>query len=102
MTATFVPRRHADGTLRIDLTITHSLGAEDLVKVLASAHRATSPGELPMLRYTDAVAVLRRELRCDAPFLWREAFNDRSQHADALETWAAGEVSRIFPALSPA
>lgn len=102
MTATFQPRRHADGSVRIEVTVTYALRADDLAQVLASAHRATTPSALPMLRYTDAVTQLRRELRTrggDAPFRWRDDSPEEDQDARTRETWARGEVHRLFPAL---
>ncbi|WP_431983825.1 hypothetical protein [Streptomyces qinglanensis] len=102
MTATFQPRRHADGSVHIEVTVTYALRAGDLTQVLASAHRAIAPSALPLLRYTDAVTQLRRELRSrggEAPFHWRDSFLEDDQNAKALETWARGEVHRLFPAL---
>lgn len=102
MTATFTSRCHPDGSPCIEITVTYALRALDLAQLLASAHRTTDPAELPMLRYTDAVTTLRRELRGrggDAPFSWRNDFTDDDQGAEVLEAWARGEVARLFPAL---
>ncbi|MFD3422072.1 hypothetical protein [Streptomyces decoyicus] len=105
MTATFIPRHYTDGSVRIDVTVTYSLRALGLAQILASAHRTTETASLPKLRYTEAVAVLRRELRTkggDAPLFWRDDFTDDEQAADALAQWAREEVTRVFPALGPA
>ncbi|MEW2434254.1 hypothetical protein AB0952_08735 [Streptomyces caniferus] len=105
MPATFVPRRYDDGSVRIDVTVTYALRGRDLVQLLASAYRTTDADSLPKLRYTETVAVLRRELRakgCDAPFFWRDHFTDDDQTADHLEQWARKEIARTFPALGPA
>jgi hypothetical protein len=104
--ATFVPRTHDDGSLRIDLTLTHSLTALDLVQLLCSAHRTTALDSLPLHPYTALVHTLRTELRergALEPFRWRTALTETGHHAraDALETWARAEVTRLFPALGP-
>ncbi|MFJ8676812.1 hypothetical protein [Streptomyces sp. NPDC093589] len=102
MTATFTPRAYGDGSIRIDVTVSHLLRALDLVQLLASAYRTTDADSLPKLRYTEAVAVLRGELRAkgvDAPFFWRDDFTDDDQAADLLEQWARKEIARVFPAL---
>ncbi|MCX4405883.1 MULTISPECIES: hypothetical protein [unclassified Streptomyces] len=66
MTSTFVPYRYryryrTDGLLRIRVTVAHPLRADDIA-LLASAHREMVPDELPLLRYTDAVHIIRTEL----------------------------------------
>lgn len=106
MTSTFVPYRdRTDGALRIRMTVAYPLRADDIVALLASAHRDTKPDELPLLRYTDAVHAIRTELierGGKAPFRWRTAVEDTAgaAQADALEKWAREEVRRNFPALS--
>ncbi|MFI8932419.1 hypothetical protein ACIG3E_32745 [Streptomyces sp. NPDC053474] len=105
MTAAFTPRRHSDGTIRIDITVTYSLRATDLAQILASAHRTTCSDALPLLRYTDAVKTVRGELRArggDAPLLWRADSGKDEREANALALWAYSEITRLFPALTPA
>ncbi|EGX57912.1 MULTISPECIES: hypothetical protein [Streptomyces] len=107
MTSTFVPYRDPnDRRLRIRMTVEFPLLADDIAQVLASAHREKAPDELPLLRYTDAVHVIRTELierGGKAPFRWRTAVERTAgtAQADALEKWAREEVRRNFPALSP-
>lgn len=106
MTSTFVPYLdQTDGALRIRMTVAYPLRADDVAAILASAHREKAPAELPLLRYTDAVHIIRTELierGGKAPFLWRTTAEGTAgtAHADALETWAREEVRRNFPALS--
>ncbi|WP_019061405.1 hypothetical protein [Streptomyces prunicolor] len=106
MTSTFVPYRdRTDGALRIRMTVAYPLRANDVVAILASAHRENAPDELPLLRYTDVVHIIRTELverGGKTPFLWRTTVEGAAStaYADALETWAREEVRRNFPALS--
>ncbi|MFD9040904.1 hypothetical protein [Streptomyces bottropensis] len=106
MTSTFVPYRdQTDGSLRIRMTVAYPMSADEVVALLASAHRDKTPDELPLLRYTDAVHVIRTELierGGKAPLQWRTTVERKagSAHADALEKWAREEVRRNFPALS--
>ncbi|MER6367133.1 hypothetical protein ABT255_01930 [Streptomyces mirabilis] len=62
MTSTFVPYRYrTGGLLRIRVTVAYPLRADDIA-LLASAHQEMVPDELPLLRYTDAVHIIRTEL----------------------------------------
>lgn len=103
MASTFVPYRDsADGLLRIRVTVAYPLRADDIVALLASAHREMAPDDLLLLRYTDAVHIIRTELiesGGKTPFLWRTATEGTAGagHADALETWAREAVRRNFP-----
>lgn len=106
MTSTFVPYRdQTDGSLCIRMTVAYPLNADDIVALLASAHRDKEPDELPLLRYTDAVHIIRTELTergGKEPFRWRTVVERTAgaAHADALQKWAREEVRRNFPALS--
>ncbi|MGW0868868.1 hypothetical protein ACWD3Z_00085 [Streptomyces sp. NPDC002740] len=86
------------------MTVAYPLRADDIA-LLASAHRERVPDELPLLRYTDAVHIIRTELIERAgktPLLLhchREGTASATR-ADALKTWVREEVRRNFPTLN--